>query len=157
MKTMNALLKIPAEMRAKIDLLQAALEDKIFICGGSNGKELYSITEGSDIMNLHRIADITVDMGYKYEAFKKGTEAILELNNGKCDVVVIDSATAQKYVSDNPGTVIVEDNDAFGSEEYAIAVAKGNEELLGKINTAIEKMLNDGTISALAVEYSEAE
>ena len=37
------------------------------------------------------------DMGYTYEAFKKGTEAVMELTNGKCDVVVIDSATAQKY------------------------------------------------------------
>jgi len=29
------------------------------------------------------------DLGYPYEAFKKGTEAIMELVNGKCDVVVI--------------------------------------------------------------------
>ena len=128
------------------------------------------VNEGSDIKSAADMADKKIavvqgytgetcvsEMGYKYEAFKKGTECVIELTNGKCDVVVIDSATAQKYVSDNPGTVIVEDNDAFGSEEYAIAVAKGNEELLGKINTAIEKMLNDGTISALAVEYSEAE
>ena len=41
------------------------------------------------------------EMGYPYEAFKKGTEAVMELVNGKCDVVVIDSATAQKYVDDN--------------------------------------------------------
>ena len=53
--------------------------------------------------------------------------------------------------------LIVEDEEAFGAEEYAIAVAKGNEELLEKINTSIEKMLEDGTISELAVEYTEAE
>ena len=40
------------------------------------------------------------EMGYPYEAFKKGTEAVMELVNGKCDVVVIDSATAQKYVDE---------------------------------------------------------
>lgn len=97
------------------------------------------------------------DMGYEYEAFKKGTEAILELNNGKCDVVVIDSATAQKYVKDNANLKIVEDSDAFEAEEYAIAVKKGNTELLNQINAAIEKMLNDGTISELAVKYTEAE
>ncbi len=65
------------------------------------------------------------DMGYQYEAFKKGTDAIMELVNGKCDVVVIDSATAQKYVGDNEGLKIVEDASAFESEEYAIAVKKG--------------------------------
>ncbi len=95
------------------------------------------------------------DMGYPYEAFKKGSEAILELLNGKCDVVVIDSATAAKYVADNENLTIVEDEEAFGAEEYAIAVKKGNEELLGKINTVIEKMLEDGTISEIAAKYSE--
>ena len=97
------------------------------------------------------------DLGYDYEAFKKGTEAILELNNGKCDVVVIDSATAQKYVKDNPNLKIVEDPSAFEAEEYGIAVKKGNTELLDKINASIEKMLADGTISEWSVSYSEAE
>ena len=96
------------------------------------------------------------ELGYDYEAFKKGTEAILELNNGKCDVVVIDSATAQKYVKDNPNLKIVEDPSAFEAEEYGIAVKKGNTELLNKINSAIEKMLADGTISEWSVSYSEA-
>lgn len=95
------------------------------------------------------------DLGYPYEAFKKGTEAVLELVNGKCDVVVIDSATAQKYVSDNEGLKIVEDSAAFESEEYAIAVRKGNTELLDMINKAIETKLADGTISDLGVKYTE--
>ena len=95
------------------------------------------------------------EMGYPYEAFKKGTEAVMELVNGKCDVVVIDSATAQKYVSDNEGLKIVEDPDAFESEEYAIAVRKGNTELLDMMNKAIEAKLADGTISELGVKYTE--
>ena len=95
------------------------------------------------------------DMGYPYEAFKKGTEAVMELVNGKCDVVVIDSATAQKYIADNEGLKIVEDSAAFESEEYAIAVQKGNTELLDMINKAIEAKLADGTISELGVKYTE--
>ncbi len=95
------------------------------------------------------------DMGYPYEAFKKGTEAVMELVNGKCDVVVIDSATAQKYVNDNEGLKIVEDAAAFEAEEYAIAVRKGNTELLDMINTAIDAKLADGTISELGVKYTE--
>ncbi|MDE7028417.1 MAG: transporter substrate-binding domain-containing protein [Lachnospiraceae bacterium] len=96
------------------------------------------------------------DLGYPYEAFKKGTDAIMELVNGKCDVVVIDSATAQKYVGDNEGLKIVEDAAAFESEEYAIAVKKGNTELLNKINQSIEGMLSDGTVAELGAQYIEA-
>ena len=99
---------------------------------------------------------VVQDLGYKYEAFKKGTECILELVNGKCDVVVIDSATAKDFVGDNEGLVIVEDPNAFESEEYAIAVKKGNTELLNTINEAIEKMLADGTISEFAAKYADA-
>jgi polar amino acid transport system substrate-binding protein len=128
------------------------------------------VKEDSDIATAADMADKKIcvvqgytgevcvsEMGYPYEAFKKGTEAVMELVNGKCDVVVIDSATAAKYVSDNEGLKIVEDSNAFESEEYAIAVQKGNTELLDKINASIEKMLADGTISDLAVQYTEAE
>lgn len=127
------------------------------------------VKEDSDIASAADMADKKIcviqgytgevcvqDMGYTYEAFKKGTEAVMELVNGKCDVVVLDSATAQKYVGDNEGLKIVEDASAFESEEYAIAVQKGNTELLNKINTSIERMLADGTINDLAVKYTEA-
>lgn len=126
------------------------------------------VKEDSDIATAADMADKKIcviqgytgevcvqDMGYPYEAFKKGTEAVMELVNGKCDVVVLDSATAQKYVGDNEGLKIVEDASAFEAEEYAIAVQKGNTELLEKINKSIEKMLADGTINDLAVKYTE--
>lgn len=126
------------------------------------------VPEDSDIASAADMADKRIcvvqgytgevcvqDMGYDYVAFKKGTEAVMELTNGKCDVVVIDSATAQKYLNDNEGLKIVEDPSAFESEEYAIAVQKGNTELLDKLNQAIEKMLADGTINELAVKYME--
>lgn len=128
------------------------------------------VMEDSDITCATDMADKTIavvqgytgetcvqELGYPYEAFKKGTECVMELTNGKCDAVVIDSATAKKYVADNPGTKIVEDASAFAAEEYGIAVAKGNTELLNKINAAVQKMLDDGTISELAVKYSEAQ
>ena len=95
-------------------------------------------------------------LGYPYQSFKKGSEAVLELVNGKCDVVVIDSATAQKYVSDNEGLKIVEDAEAFGEEQYGIAVKKGNTELLDKINASLDTMLADGFIGELAVQYQDA-
>ena len=128
------------------------------------------VKEDSDITKASDMADKKIcviqgytgescvsDMGYPYEAFKKGTEAVMELVNGKCDVVVIDSATAQKYVGDNEGLKIVEDAEAFEGEEYAIAVKKGNTELLEKINATIDKLFSDGTIANLAVQYQSAE
>lgn len=95
-------------------------------------------------------------MGYFHASYPSGTDVITKLLNGDCDVVVIDSVTAKKYVQDNPGLKIVEDHDAFGSEEYAIAVKKGNSELLDKINTIIEEKISDGTIADLGIKYTDA-
>ena len=97
------------------------------------------------------------DMNYEYTSFKKGTDAIMELVNNKADVVVIDSATASKYVADNEGLKIVEDMDAFGKEEYAIAVKKGNKELLDKINASLQELIDSGKIAELGDQYSVSE
>ena len=94
---------------------------------------------------------------YDYTSFKKGTDAVMELVNGKADVVVIDSATAGKYVADNEGLKIVEDAEAFGKEEYAIAVKKGNKELLDKINASLQELLDAGKVAELGDQYSVAE
>lgn len=96
-------------------------------------------------------------LGYEYESFKKGTDAVMELVNGKADVVVIDSATASKYVADNKGLKIVEDAEAFGKEEYAIAVQKGNKELLDKINASLQELLDSGKVAELGDKYSVSE
>ncbi len=103
------------------------------------------------------VKDLGKDGGYEYESFKKGTDAVMELVNGKCEVVVIDSATAKKYVNDNEGLKIVEDADAFENEQYGIAVKKGNTELLDMINASLKAMLEDGTIADLADQYAVAE
>ena len=130
-------------------------------------EQVMIVKEGSDIKTAADMADKKIvviqgftgetcvkELGYKYEAFKKGTEAILELVNGKCDVVVIDSATAEQYVKDNEGLAIVKDSSAFEKEDYGIAVKKDNKELLDKINASIDKMIEDGTINELSAQYS---
>ncbi len=95
-------------------------------------------------------------LGYDYEAFKKGTECILELTNGKCDVVVIDSATAEAYIKDNEGLKIVEDPEVFEAEEYAIAVNKDNEELLKALDTVIKDMKSEGKIAEISASYLDS-
>ena len=95
------------------------------------------------------------NMGYPYESYESGTDAVMELVNGNCDIVVIDSATAKKYVQDNTGLKIVEDPETFESEEYAIAVKKGNTELLDMINAIIEARIEDGTIADIGIRYTD--
>jgi polar amino acid transport system substrate-binding protein len=134
-----------------------------------NAKQVMIVKEDSNIAKASDMSDKKIvviqgytgetcvkKLGFSYQSFKKGTEAIMELVNGKCDVVVIDSATADKYVKDNKGLKVVEDNKEFENEEYAIAVKKGNKELLDEINKSIKKMKEDGKINELAAKYADA-
>lgn len=59
-----------------------------------------------------------------------------------------------RYVKDNAGLKIVEDND-IRIEEYAIAVKKGDTETLELINASIKKMKEDGTIDAISAKYAD--
>ena len=85
----------------------------------------------------------------------RGIDIVQDVKNGKLDAVVIDSATGKALAEAN-GLKVVEDAEAFETEEYAIAVKKGNTELLEKINKVLADMKASGEIDALAVQYDGA-
>ena len=94
------------------------------------------------------------ELGYPFSGYKKGADAVLDVANGKLDVVVIDSITADKFVAENEGLKVVTDPDAFGEEKYAIAVKKGNTELLEAVNKAIKFMNETGEIGNISAKYN---
>ena len=79
----------------------------------------------------------------------RGIDIVQDVKNGK-----LDSATG-KALAEKNGLKIVEDPQAFETEEYAIAVKKGNTELLDKINETLSEMKASGEIEQLAMEYDE--
>lgn len=85
----------------------------------------------------------------------RGLDIVQDVKNGKLDAVVIDSATG-KALAEKNGLKVVEDSDAFESEEYAIAVKKGNTELLEQVNKVLAEMKSNGEIEELAMKYDEA-
>lgn len=83
----------------------------------------------------------------------RGVDVVQDVKNGKLDAVVIDSATG-KALAEKNGLKVVEDSEVFDTEEYAIAVNKGNTELLEKINAVLKEMKANGEIDALAEKYN---
>ncbi|MBE7039023.1 MAG: basic amino acid ABC transporter substrate-binding protein [Ruminococcaceae bacterium] len=85
------------------------------------------------------------------DRYQNGALAVESLKNGKVDCVVIDGEVAKALVDANEGLEIIAD--AYSIEEYAIALQKGNTELLNKINGALEELLADGTIDEIIAKY----
>ena len=83
-------------------------------------------------------------------SFKSGIDAALDLKNGAIDCVILDELPAQEIVKKNPSLKIIRDPYfAENKEEYAIAVKKGNAELLAKIDETINAMKKNGDYEKL--------
>ena len=89
------------------------------------------------------------------QRYRRGTDAVQSLLIGRVDCVIIDNEPAKAYVAINPGLRILDTE--FAIEDYAIAVKKGNTELLNAINTALNELIADGTLQRIVNKYISAD
>jgi polar amino acid transport system substrate-binding protein len=77
--------------------------------------------------------------------------AFVALMTDQIDAVICDTPVAYGYVEtyDTLKTV----GEVLTTEEYGIAVPKGEEELLDKINTALDALLDEGIIEELTAKW----
>lgn len=87
----------------------------------------------------------------KIERYDAGADAVNALKQGKVDCVIIDNEPAKVFVSKNNDLKILPD--PFTDEDYAIAVNKGNTELVEKINSALEDLEKEGTLKKIIDNY----
>ena len=100
--------------------------------------------------DLNEDGSIVTDRVIRY---KTGAEAVSALKSGKVDCVIIDNEPAKSFVEVNDGIHILEGDNEYAVEDYAICVKKGNTELLEKINKALDELKADGTIDRIISKY----
>ncbi len=89
------------------------------------------------------------------ERYPKGVDAVQALIQGKVDAVIIDNEPAKVFVGENEGLKLLDT--AYAEEEYAIAVKKGNTELLEQVNKAIQELKESGKLDEIVAKYISAE
>lgn len=89
------------------------------------------------------------------DRYPKGVDAVQALIQGKVDAVIIDNEPAKVFVGDNDNLKLLDA--AYAEEEYAIAVKKGNTELLDQINAALKELKESGTLDEIVGKYITAE
>ena len=87
--------------------------------------------------------------------YDNGMSAVMALNNGQVDCVVIDNAPAQVLAAQNPGLVILDTE--YVTEDYAIGLNKGNTALLDAVNEILAELEGDGTVQEILNKYITAE
>ena len=95
--------------------------------------------------------------GAQVAGFKSAMDAALDLKNGAIDAVVIDELPAEEIVARNSDLKIIHDPEFTANKEaYAIAVKKGNTELLNGINATIKAMKENGSYAKLTAAFMPA-
>lgn len=90
------------------------------------------------------------------KALNNESDGIMELNNGGCEALINDRPVNLYYLQKSKLTSIVEFADPKfkeNADEFGIAVRKGNDELLEKLNAGFEKIKASGELDALHVKW----
>ena len=96
--------------------------------------------------------------GVQLSSFKTGMDAALDLKNRAIDAVVLDELPAKAIVERNPDLKIIHDSEFTNNKEaYAIAVKKGNADLLSSINKTIADMKANGEYEKLVNAFMPAD
>jgi polar amino acid transport system substrate-binding protein len=87
--------------------------------------------------------------------YPEGPDAINALKAGTVEAVIIDAPVAQNAVEEEGGVEIAEKVPT--EEEYGIALAKDNTELLEEINQGLEEVIEDGTYTTIFEKWFHLE
>ena len=142
----------------------------------ATGVQVVIVKEGSDV-TMDNLGDYMIGTqrgttGYIYASdtpenggygeehvigYDNGATAVQELINGTIDAVIIDQAPAEEYVAANAdaGLTILPGN--WVEEDYCLAVDEGNTALLDALNTALNELIDDGTVQSIIDKYIAAE
>lgn len=120
------------------------------------------VKEGSSIKSLEELEGKTVGVqqgttgqelakeeigGAEIRPFPEGPDAVNALKSGVVEGVVIDAPVAQNAVEKSGGVEIAEKIPT--EEDYGIAVAQGETELLEEINQGLKEVEEDGTYTKI--------
>ena len=117
--------------------------------------DIYSSSDisGWGFCDVEEDGTITTDRVVRY---KTGADAVEALKTDKVNMVIIDNEPAKSFVAANEGIHILDGDNEYAVEDYAICIAKENTELLDKINKALDDLKKDGTIDKIVSKYIKA-
>ena len=146
------------------------LENVDFTDSYATGVQVVIVTEDSDIASVDDLEGKLIGTqegttGWSYCSEDYGDDMVIPYTNaatavqalldGKVDCVVIDQQPALSFVEANEGLKILETE--YAVEDYAIAVSKDNTALRDAINTALNELIEDGTVQGILDKYITAE
>lgn len=132
---------------ANTQMIMVLADSDIDLISDLAGKKLGVQTSSAaeEAVNANAISS---DLG-EYLKYDTYNQALLELENGTIDAVVIDEIMGRYTMSQNPGVFGVA-SENFGEEEYGVGFRLESSEIRDAINEAIAALILDGTASDIS-------
>lgn len=111
--------------------------------GGSSAEEALNSEENKEFRE---------SLGEVNGSFKDYVTALMDLETGNSDAVLMDSVVAN-YMINEAGKDFVVLDDNLVAEEYAIGFRKGEEALAEAINEALRELKADGTVEKISTKW----
>ena len=112
---------------------------------------------GTQTGTIHEqwVRENLVDTGDMDEAnlvrYERADQAILDLKNGRLDVVVMDYYAAKSFVEQGGIELVLEEN--LMGESQAIAIPEGAEALKAAMDQVVQQLIDEGFVEQLVQEY----
>ena len=97
------------------------------------------------------------DTGVQKTTVNSAVDGALDILNNRLDALVMDEYVAQKIANDYDGLTaikLVYEDGGDVAEEYGVAVPKGNQALIDRINNVIDSLNRDGKIAQWMNDHS---
>ncbi|MEG0408887.1 MAG: ABC transporter substrate-binding protein [Bacilli bacterium] len=151
-------MSITEERKKSVDfsIEYAKSRQVIVVQQDSNIKSPKDINDKKVAVQLGTVADLELTDNYKTVTVvrqKKFLAAAEDVKAGKADCIVMDYLPAVELVKENKSLKIL-DEELF-TDSYAIAVKKGNKELLKEINKVLQRLIDEGKINEFTIKYSK--
>lgn len=150
-------MSVTDERKAQVDFtIEYAVSKQIIVVKSDSAIKGPDDLNGKSVgVQLGTVADLVISDDYPditVQQYNKYLEAVEALKNNKIDAIVMDILPAQEILKANSGLKITDQE--FFTDKYAIAVKKGNTELLNQINTVLTKLLKDGKIDEFTINHT---
>ncbi|MCI1944238.1 amino acid ABC transporter substrate-binding protein [Clostridium luticellarii] len=154
-------LTITEDRKKQIDFSKVYLQNKQIIVVKNNSdiknkKDLAGKTVGLQLGSSSENAlnaDTATSKSLKdIRKYSNNTEALLDLNQGRIDAVVVDEVVGRYYLQKKAGLYkILDDN--FGKEDYGVGIRKTDSSFKAKLNEALDSIKKDGTADKISQKW----
>lgn len=123
------------------------INSKADLAGKTVGLQLGSSSQSA----LNSEPDV-VESLKEVRTYPNNTEALMDLQIGRIDAVVVDEIVGRYYISKKPGVYRILGED-FGKESYGVGVRKEDTSFLAELNKILDEMKADGTAKEISEKW----